>query len=121
MGPLKSTSDRCDSTTRPLEARWLKLKRRIEAVAPSLTTQGVIVPKPSGRGRVWVLRFRVREGGRRRLKSIHLGADGETELLARARDLLDSLRGPARWLREVAACARCARAARSLVRRLTGK
>src|SRR5262245_54866450 len=96
----KPTSEGCDSKTSRLEARWLKLQRRLEEVAPLLATQGVIVPKSSGRCKVWVLRFRVREGGRRRLKSIHLGADGETELLARARALLDSLRGPARWLRE---------------------
>src|SRR5262245_40927341 len=121
MARPRPTSEHPGSKTPRLEARWLKLQRRIEEVAPLLTTQGAIVPKPSGRRRVWVLRFRIREGGRRRLKSVYLCADGESELLERAQRLLDSLRGPARWLREVATFARFARRVNRLVMRLTGR
>ena len=97
------------------------MQRKVEEVAAHLTTQGVIVAKTTGRRRVWVLRFRVPEAGRRRLKSIYLCGDGESELLARARHLLSEIRGPARWARQIAAYARCARAARALVKQLAGK
>jgi hypothetical protein len=70
---------------------------------------------------VWALRFRVPEQGRSRLKSVYLCEDGEAEVLARARALLEHIRAPARWPREVAAYARCARAARALVKRLAGR
>ena len=111
--------------TRPggkdVESRWRDVRQRIEEAAPHLATQGAIVPKTSGRRRTWVLRFRLPEQGRSRLKSVHLCEDDEGELLARAQALLDQIRAPARWQREVAAFARCARAVRVLLKRLTGR
>jgi hypothetical protein len=93
----------------------------MEQAAPHLVKQGAIVARTSGRRKVWALRFRVRMQGRSSLKSIYLCEDAETEVLARARALLGLIRGPARWPREVAAYARCARAARALVKRWAGR
>jgi hypothetical protein len=121
MAGQKPTRHQSEPSTPQLEARWQAVKQRIESAAPFLERQGVIVAKQNGGCRVWVLRFRTREGDRRRLKSIYLCGDGEQELLDRARRLLADLRGPARWPREIAAYARFAREMTRLVRRLTGR
>ena len=59
--------------------------------------------------------------GQRRLRSIYIGRDIERELLARTRELLEEIRAPARWLREVTKSARVAKACRALAIRLSGK
>ena len=97
------------------------MKQRIEEVAEHLATRGAIVTKQNGRRKTWVLRFRLVEGGRRKLRSVHICSEHELELLARTRSLLNSIQGPARWCREIISYARCSRAACSLVKRLTGK
>jgi hypothetical protein len=121
MERLTNTKDRCTTSASALEDSWQRVRRRIEEAAPHLVKQGVIVAKTGGRRRVFVLRFRRPEQGRNKLKSIYLCEDNETKILARAQAMLDLIRGPAHWSKEVAAYARCARAARALVKRLTGK
>jgi hypothetical protein len=121
MEGLTNTKDRCTASASALEDRWQWVRRRLEDAAPYLLTQGVIIAKTSGRRRLFVLRFRVPGPGRSRLKSVYLCEADEAEVLARARALLDQIRGPARWSREVAGYARLARAARALVKRLTGR
>jgi hypothetical protein len=126
---LRAVGVRCQKTAATaarvhaggLEARWTAIRSRIERHAAHLTTQGTVVAKRDGDRRYWVLRFRVREGGRIMLRSVYLCGDDQPELLERARCLLLDPRGPSRWPREVAACARCARAVCAVVRRLTGR
>ena len=114
-------ANHCQAQTERLEARWREIQAKIESASPHLASQGTIVAK-SNRGRKeWVLRYRLIDGQRRQLKTMYICADGEIELLKRSKKLLKSIREPARWEQEVAAYARCAGIARSLVKRMTGR
>jgi hypothetical protein len=102
------------------ETRWARIARKIELAATHLRTQGVLVRRRDAGRRAWVVRYRTYDPEGTRLRSIYIGGDDEPELVQRATRLLAELRGPSRRRREIDMFARGVRAARTLVKRLTG-
>lgn len=85
--------------------RWTMIRDQLAANAACLLRQGSFAVKAASGRRVWVLRFRVRENGRTRQRSITM----ETyELMAKAETWLKELRQILVWLRELNACTRFA-------------
>jgi hypothetical protein len=81
-------------------ARWERIRTAMERNRPLLERQGTISAKMDG-STVYVLRFCERQQGRRIQRSIHLGSD--SQLVERARALLEAFREPKRWQAEAAA------------------
>ena len=101
-----------------LEARWQTIQAKIASHAEHLVTQGAIVARTTRNGKVWMLRFYVAESGRRIQKAIYIGSDQQTEILARARQLLARYRSRADWAREIVQSARWAALAAAKLRKI---
>lgn len=120
-GPMPSKATRVNQ--RPeyslQDARWQQIRQRIDAAGHFLAHQGSIVSKKNRQRRDWVLRYRRNDGQGWKLASIYICGEHQPELLAKARQLLDSIREPARLSREIAVSTRCAKFARAFAQRLT--
>ena len=69
---------------------WTRILAKLEAARPHLLRGGAVVLRRNPkRAPAWVLRYRVRENGRRRLKSIYLGS---TSIAQQARGLIKQWR-----------------------------
>ena len=86
-------------------ARREALSREIEAHAPLLIDQGVLVLKRIGARRFWYLRFMLPadETGHRRHCCLYVGRESDEELVARVRTLLEHCRAPQQGLQELSA------------------
>jgi hypothetical protein len=104
----------------PLEERWSRIARKLNEAAAHLRAQGAVVRRRGAGRDVWVVRFRARGPDGARLRSIYVGGEDEPELVRRARRLLAELRAPSLRRREIDMFARCVRAAKTLMNRLTG-
>jgi hypothetical protein len=102
-----------------LEARWNRIRTAMEQNRTLLELQGTITIKKVSGATVRVLRFCERRQGRRRQRSIYLGADAE--LVRRAIALLEAFREPLRWQAETAAAAAALGSIASRLRRQMGK
>src|SRR4051794_39269148 len=83
MGPHTMTRTISGSRSAALERRWAAIRRKLEAGAEHLATQGVLVPGIAAGRRVWKVRFVVREGGRPVHRAVYIGGDDQPELLER--------------------------------------
>src|SRR5262249_22038385 len=86
-----------------LEARWSRLRERLEAHADRLTHRGCLVLRPADGCRVWTVRFNDPFEGRMIFRSIYVGTERQTELLRRTRFWLGARRSRAHWPKELAA------------------
>jgi hypothetical protein len=113
------TRDTIRSSSDKVDARWAKLRAKIECHAPFLRKQGDVVLKKIKTGHYWYLRFLLPPGetGRRRHKSIYICSDTDKELLTRTRQLLGYYRAQRKLVKEVHAAAHFARALTRLLRR----
>ena len=81
-----------------LARRWMKVRAKLETAKPHLQKAGAVLPRRQpGQSTVWVARFRVREQGRTKYKSIYLGS---RTIADRARQLI------AKWRSEAQSAAR---------------
>ena len=85
---------------------WLILRDRLANNADVLLTKGSLTAQRVSGRRTWALRFRIREGGRTRHRSIQVGGD---LLKARVEAWLSGLRRIVTWQNEIDACVRMAR------------
>ncbi len=116
------TESRTTADVADIDARWATLEPRLEAHAAALATQGTVVSKIARGRRVWVVRFVVREGGRRVHKAIYIGNNDVPELIERACALLEEYRRMGRWADEVEGYARLAARAGGIARHVaTGR
>ena len=111
---LSRTSNHRSAT---LEARWQTIKAKIAAQSQYLVKQGAIVARPTPSGRVWMLRFYAPVKGRKVQRAIYICSDQQTEILARARQLLARYRARADWAQEIAQSARWAALAMAQLRK----
>src|SRR3954452_8660227 len=97
------------------ERRWAAIRSKLEASSEQLIGRGALVAKVACGRRIWVVRFGDESGPRKVLRTVYVGDD--PELVDRARRLLASYKGRARWPAEVAASARLAARAVGTMRR----
>jgi hypothetical protein len=102
-----------------VDARWDKLRAKIECHTLLLRKQGDVVLKTIKGRRYWYLRFLLPRGetGRRRHASIYIGAESDEELLARTRRLLEWYQAPTQLAKELHAAANFAGALNRLLLR----
>jgi hypothetical protein len=78
------------STDAALEARWQKIRARLEPLAPLLGTQGSLEPKRYKQGTAWRVRWLETTPLGKRRRTLHLGRD--PRLVSRVRELLGQFR-----------------------------
>jgi len=98
--------------------RWPRVQAKILAASAYLFHQGAVVSRPARRGRVWMLRYYVKDGERRIQKAIYIAGDDDPELLAKARDLLAACRRRQEWLDEIATATRVVASIRAAAAKL---
>jgi hypothetical protein len=103
-----------------VEARWERLRARLDALSEVLSRQGTLARKTARGKFVWRVRYyAAAPGGRRMQRSLHVGSDHE--LVARTRALLEAFRERRQLVRETGELVRLAAAFSAAVRRTTGR
>ncbi len=92
--------------SRDPEVRWQRLYPLLEANAVHLAKQGSLAVRHACGRRVWLLRFKVEQDGRRVQRAVYIGGDDQPELLQRVKNMLVLYRDRGHWTTESAGVSR---------------
>lgn len=81
--------------------RWRRVEQKILLNSKTLATQGSLASRMSGKRRVWILRFTDQVNECPMQRAIYVGGDDQPEILERVRLLLEHIRAPERFPREL--------------------